>query len=249
MRRRLIFGLWLFCLAAKAQQTFFTIPSGEITHKGKHFYQVQTNFVNTHSTQAKFDFDYGIGHHWEAGFNIDADLSWKRHTKFLEVEDSLGTTPVTPLLLFNMQKGIPILPHPKLRINIGTQMGTNLINHGDIHFAYMGYVLLASEFMEDWHINIGTYLTNRPFSGEGNEVGIFGGIEIPFSKRWAIMSDATFGNNSNCIATLGLSYNPTNRIQVCLGGLTSTPGNPIKQAGVVFELSFFGWDFWDKKED
>jgi len=248
--RVLFLGFWLFCIIAQAQQTFFTIPSGEITHKGKHFYQVQTNFVNTHSTQAKFDFDYGIGHHWELGFNIDTDLSWKKHTKFLEIEDSLSIRPVTPLLLFNMQKGIPILPHPKLRINFGTQMGTNLINHGEAHFAYMGYVLLASEFKEDWHVNIGTYLTNRPFAGgEGNEVGVFGGIEIPFSERWAVMSDATFGTNANCIATLGFSYNPTNRIQLCLGGLTSTLGNPIKQSGIVFEISFFGWDFWDKDED
>lgn len=247
--RALFLGFWLFCTIAKSQQTFFTIPSGEITHKGKHFYQVQTNFVNIHSTQAKFDFDYGIGHHWELGFNIDTDLSWKKYTKFLEVEDSLSIRPVTPLLLFNMQKGIPILPHPKLRINFGTQMGANIINHGDTHFAYIGYMLLASEFMEDWHFNIGTYLTNHPFSGRGSEVGVFGGIEIPLSERWAIMSDATFGKNANCIATLGISYNPTNRIQVCLGGLTSTPGNPIKQSGVVFELSFFGWDFWDREEE
>lgn len=80
---------WVFGLlcsgVVNAQQTFFTIPSGEITHKGKHFYQVQANFVDIHSTQAKFDFDYGIGHHWELGFNIDTDLSWKKHTKFLEV--------------------------------------------------------------------------------------------------------------------------------------------------------------------
>jgi hypothetical protein len=244
-----VFGL-LCSGVVNAQQTFFTIPSGEITHKGKHFYQVQANFVDIHSTQAEFDFDYGIGHHWEVGFNLNTDLSWKKHTKFLEVEDSLSHNPVTPLFLFNMQKGIPILPHPKLRINFGTQMGTNLINHGEVHFAYVGYVLLASEFKEDWHVNIGTYLTNRPFAGgEGNEVGVLGGIEIPFSERWAVMSDATFGKNPNCIATLGFSYNPTNRIQLCLGGLTSTPGNPIKQSGIVFEISFFGWDFCDKDED
>lgn len=246
---KLFLGLGLLCFVAKAQQTFFTIPSGEITHKGKHFYQIQNNFVNTHSTQAKFDFDYGIGHHWELGFNLEADLSWKKYTKFLEVEDSLSINPVTPLILFNMQKGIPILPHPKLRINLGTQMGTNIINHGNIHLAYMGYLLLASEFMEDWHVNAGAYITNYPFAGRGGQAGFFGGIEIPLSERWAIMSDATFGTNSNCIATLGLSYNPTSRIQVCLGGLTSTPNNPIKQKGIVFELSFFGWDFWDKEEE
>lgn len=249
MKYFLFIGLKLLCFIANAQQTFFTIPSGEITHKGKHFYQLQTNFVNTHSTQAKFDFDYGIGHHWEVGFNIDADLSWKKHTKFLEIEDSLGIAPVSPLLLFNMQKGFPILPHPKLRVNIGTQMGINPVNHGEVHFAYMGYLLFASEFMEDWHVNIGTGFTNHPFAGTGDKVIFFGGIEIPFSERWALMSDATFGNNSNAIATFGLSYNPTNRIQVCLGGLTSTPNNPTKQSGIIFELSFFGWDFWDKEED
>jgi hypothetical protein len=249
--RTWILGLYFIgkCLILQAQQTFFTIPSGEITHKGKHFYQVQTNFWHLHSAQTKFDFDYGIGHHWELGFNLDTDLSWRRNAKFLAVEDTLGLESVTPLVLFNMQKGIPILPHPKLRINLGTQMGTNLINEGHWHWAYTFYTMLASEFMEDWHINLGAYIANDAFTGNGDNLGIFAGIEVPFSERWALMSDATFANTSNSIASLGISFNPTSRIQVCLGGITTTPSNPFRQTGVIFEISFFGWDFWDKNEE
>jgi hypothetical protein len=245
----LFLGLWLCTHLLFAQQTFFTIPSGEITHKGKVFGQLQSNFTNPQGAQTKIDLMYGIGHHWEIGLNVDADLHWKRRRPFLEVEDSLGIHPVTPLLLFNMQKGIPILPHSHLRLNIGTQVGTNIINQGQMHLAYMGYMLLASEFMEDWHINLGTYLTNRSYAGDGSSWGLFGGIEIPFSERWALMSDATFGSNANCIATFGFSYNPFNRVQLCLGGMTSMPQNPVAQTGIIFELSIFGWDFWDKDEE
>jgi len=237
------------CLISQAQQTFFTIPSGEITHRNKIFYQFQSNFLETHGAQTKLDFCYGIGHHWELGLNVDTELSWQKNHHFFAVEDSLGVNPITPLLLFNMQKGIPLLPHPKLRLNVGTQMGTNLIHEDHMRFAYMGYVMLASEFMEDWHANVGMYVTNRAFAGEGTHVDVFGGIEIPFSERWAVMADATFGSNSNCIGTLGFSYNPTNRMQLCLGGIVPMPHNPIQKYGIVFELSVFGWDFWDKNED
>jgi hypothetical protein len=251
MKKLFVAIIMLCSIILHAQQTFFTIPSGEITHRGKIFYQFQNNFLSPYiqGTQAKFDFCYGIGHHWELGFNLDTELSWKKNHKFFEIEDTLGINPVTPLLLFNMQKGIPLLPHPKLRLNIGTQAGTNLIHKDHLRFAYMGYVMLASEFKEDWHTNIGVYVTNDAFAGKGSHIDVFGGIEIPFSERWAIMADATLGSNSNCIGTFGFSYNPTNRMQLCLGGIAPMPNNPIKEYGVVFELSVFGWDFWDKNED
>ncbi len=229
-----ILVLWFISkyILLQAQQTFFTIPSEEITHKGKHFYQVQNNFWHLYSTQTKFDFGYGIGHHWELASNLDTDFSWRKNAKFLAVEDTLGLETVTPLLLFNMQKGIPILPHPKLRTNIGTQMGTNLVNDG--HWAYTFYTMLASEFMEDWHINLDAYLANDAFTGNGKNLGIFAGIEIPFSECWALMSDATFANTSNSIASLGISFNPTSRIQLCLGGIITTLTNPFKQTGIIF---------------
>lgn len=238
---------FLFTGSLFAQQTFFTIPSGEITHRNKIFYQLQTNFTEPKAMETKFDFIYGIGHHWELGFNIDAEMHWYK-SYLLKIEDEEENRAATPLILFNMQKGIPILPHPKLRINFGTQFGTNLAYHHNSSFAYTAYTMLASEFMEDWHVNFGVSHSNQAMIGK-EATNFFTGVEIPFSERWAVMGDATFGETDNAIGTFGFTYNPTSRVQLCLGAIAPMPKNPIQEYGVVFELSVFGWDFWDKEED
>lgn len=242
-----VFSCLIACSTLQAQQNLFNIPSGDINAKNKFFYQHQLNFYSFYSLESKSHLVYGLGNHWEIGANIvntKFDFNPRNQTPLFEVKDTPTLNPVSPLLMITAQKGFPILPKNLLRLNVGTQLGTNPINNGEAQLAFFNYMLLASELPNHTKLTFGTYHTNDYLVGDGTNIGILLGYEIPLSKRWFLMGDMISGNNSNSVAVIGGMYNVSKRVQFCFGGIIPMPDNDITPHGVVLELNLLGWDLW-----
>ncbi|GAA4466028.1 hypothetical protein GCM10023093_19350 [Nemorincola caseinilytica] len=111
----------LFVLVAPdviAQQSFFNVPSSDITPRRKLFFQQQFSFYRS-GIQSNTTTSYGLGHGFEAGLNL------------LGVSDEFGkriafndhTEPYAPLLAVNAQKKFE-LSHV-VSVGLGTQLGMN----------------------------------------------------------------------------------------------------------------------------
>jgi hypothetical protein len=253
IKRIIVFNVILSILLAglqivKAQQNLFNIPSGDITHKGKLFYQHQINVYNPSAIESKWHFVYGLGKGWDAGINIVNTKFNLRATggqQWFKMNDDLQKAPVSPLALLTLQKGFQLTD--KLKVNVGTQAGTNLT--GDNHFAHLTYSVAQYEFAHHIKLVAGPYWTNAAFVGIGNGTGLLVGYEIPLSKRWYLMGDFITGNHSNSVAALGGMYNLTKRIQLCAGAIIPNFNNVDTPFGMVFEINILGWDIWNDEHD
>jgi hypothetical protein len=105
-------------------------------------------------------------------------------------------------------------------------------------------LLLASELPNHTKFTLGTYQTNDYLAGNGNNIGLMFGYEIPLSKRWFLMGDMLSGNNSTSVAVIGAMYNVSKRVQFCFGGVLPMPNNKATPMGIVLELNLLGWDLW-----
>jgi len=250
MIKKMVFLLTIVFLTSylmQAQQNLFNIPSGDINAKDKFFYQHQLNLYSPYSLESKSHLVYGLGKNWEIGANIvntKFDFRAGNQIPFFEVKDIPSHSPVSPLLMLTAQKGFPILPQNLLRVNIGTQVGTNPINNGINQIAFFNYLLLASELPNHTKLTLGTYHTNDFLVGSGSNIGLILGYEIPLNKRWFLMGDMISGNNSNSVAVIGAMYNVSKRVQFCFGGILPMPNNEATPMGIVLELNLLGWDLW-----
>lgn len=239
---------WLGCFSLSfAQQNLFNIPSGDINAKNKFFYQHQLNLYNFYTLESKSHLVYGLGGNWEVGMNVinkKFDLNSTNQTPLFKIQDKPSYNPISPLLLATVQKGFPLLPQNRLRINIGTQIGTNFINRGDNQLAFFNYAILASELPNHVKLTLGGYHTNHYFVGKGTDMGILFGYEVPLSKRWFLMGDMISGNHSNSVAVIGGMFNASKRVQLCLGGIVPMPENKTTPTGIVLEVNLLGWDLW-----
>lgn len=250
MKRTLLTLLILLPMTTIAQQNLFNIASGDITGKKRVFYQHQLNFYNLYSLESKQHLVYGLGKNWEVGanlinmkFNLNGTTN---QNQWIDLIDTLNSSPVSPLMLFTAQKGFPILPDNLLRFNVGTQMGTNIITeNGRSYFAHKSYALLASELPNHIKLTGGAYLTNKAFVGSGNTLGWMIGYEVPLSKRWFLMGDILSGSNSNSVAVIGGMVNVSKYFQLCFGGIIPTPQNKTTPYGVVLEVNLLSWALWD----
>jgi hypothetical protein len=108
-----------------AQQNLFNIPSGDITPKGKFFYQHQLNFYQLDELESKSHIVYGAGKGWDLGVNfVDLPLRFGKG-QIISFNDSSKRKPLYPLLMFTLQKQV-VLKEELLFLNVGTQVGPNL---------------------------------------------------------------------------------------------------------------------------
>ncbi len=231
----------------KAQQNLFNIPSGDITPRGKLFYQHQINVYGVNAVESKWHFVYGLGKNWDAGINIvntKFNLKPESGQQWFKMNDDLQKSPVSPLALLTLQKGFQLTD--KLKFNVGTQAGTNLT--GENHFAHLTYGVAQYEFGHHNKIVVGPYWTNMAFVGAGNSTGLLIGYEIPISKRWYVMGDFITGNHSNSVAAIGGMYNLTKRIQLCAGAIIPNINSQSASYGMVFEINIMGWDIWSDEK-
>jgi hypothetical protein len=239
------FTLFSFFQTTKAQQNLFNIPSGDMTPKGKLFYQHQINVYNVEAVESKWHFVYGLGKGWDAGVNIinkkfNFNPEFAEGERWFKLNDNLKKSPASPLILITLQKSFTLAP--KLKFNVGTQAGTNLT--GANHFAHLTYGVFNYEFPHHIKVTAGPYITNTAFVGSGNNTGMLIGYEVPLTKRWYLMGDFITGHHSNSVAALGGMYNLTKRVQLCAGAIIPNFNNTYTPWGMVFEINILGWDIW-----
>jgi len=225
---------------SNAQQNLFNIPSGDITHKKKGFYQHQLNVYNN-KFESKAHFVYGLGKGWDAGVNVvGKGLYFSPNWRALH-NDNPAKGAVYPIVMGTVQKQFPISKN--IDFNIGTQFGYNIsrkIQNKELN--YFTYGLGVFHFMNHKsRIVAGLYQTNRMFVGQGNTFGTMLGYEIKLSKKWYLMGDWISGDNDAAVAVLGGIYNLTKRIQICAGWQIPNPSTP-KDMGAVLEINILGWD-------
>lgn len=225
----------------KAQQNLFNIPSGDITPKGKFFYQHQINTYHN-KFESKGHFVYGLGKGWDVGANlVGTGAYFNPDWKPIYNNDFSQRKALTPTLLATLQKQIPIAE--KWAVNLGTQTGVNLTGKSEkIQPAYFHYGLLSYQFKPGRKLLICPYLTNNQYVGSGNTVGIQMGYEWKLTDKFYLMGDFISGNNESAVVVPGIMYNVSNRVQLCLGYMLPNP-NTLKNQAVVFEFNWYGWNY------
>ena len=230
----------LFAPAAFCQQNLFNMPSGEITRKGRVFYQHQLN-VHERYLESKGHFVYGLGKGFEAGVNVVG----KGFFFTPQWRDFYGDNPdrpsFYPFIMATTQKGFRVTDY--LDLNIGFQIGANVSRRvrRNQDPAIFGFGLAVWHFAKGSRLVGGFYQSNQMFVGTGNSRGVLLGYEYKLSKRWYLMGDWISGRNDAAVAVIGGMFNVSKRIQFCSGLLVPNPNTP-KPLGVVLELNLLGWD-------
>jgi hypothetical protein len=231
-----------------AQQNLFNIPSGDITKKGKFFYQHQINVYSETQFESKSHLVYGLGKNWDVGLNlVDLPISLKKGTSLLSANDATGKFPFYPLLMATAQKQFDVGHH--FQVNVGTQIGGNLpVNSGQYNWVYMNYALGRYNLPDHkGYFIAGPYQANDVFFGpssSGQHIGWMFGYEIPLSNRISLMGDFVSGQNKKSVSTFGGVYNINKRLQLCVAGLLAFPNQELSK-GAVIEINWYGYDFKD----
>lgn len=222
------------------QQNLFNIPSGDITPKGKVFYQHQLNLYSD-KLESKAHFVVGLGKGWDAGVNLVGKTLGLRNNLVFLANDNPGRGALSPFLLPTLQKQFRV--SPRLDVNMGTQAGMNLTGKFENkEFGWYNYALGVYYLQQrKSRLVAGVYHTNPLLMGPGNRVGMLLGYEIKLTPRWYLMGDWMSGSNDAGVAVIGGMYNMSRRSQLCFGMLVPNPGNP-GPVGLVLELNLLGWD-------
>jgi hypothetical protein len=241
MRKIIIFvGNVFVTNQINAQQNLFNIPSGDITPKGKLFYQHQ---INTYSDkfESKGHLVYGVGKNWDVGLNlVGTGAYFHPEWKVIYNSDFSKKEALSPTLMATLQKQWKI--DEQWTVNVGTQTGVNLsTKSSEIQPAYLHYGLIGYQFKPGRRLLAGPYFTNQQYVGAGNTVGIHAGYEWKLTEKWYLMGDFVSGNNDAAVLVPGIMYNVSKRVQLCLGYMLPNP-NTIKNRAVVFEFNWYGWD-------
>ncbi len=231
-----------------AQQNLFNIPSGDITRKGKFFYQHQINMYSENQFESKSHLVYGLGKNWDVGLNVvDLPISFKKGTSLVSANDKRGTYPYYPLWMITAQKQFDVGHH--FQINMGTQAGGNIpANGGHYDWVYKNYALGRYNLGDHKGFFIaGPYHANDVYFGpnsSGQHFGWMFGYEIPLSERISLMGDFISGQNKKSVSTVGGVYNVSKRLQLCVAALLAYPNQELSK-GAVIEINWYGYDFKD----
>ncbi|MCX7089535.1 MAG: hypothetical protein NTV00_15970 [Methylococcales bacterium] len=207
-----------------AQQNLFNVPSAEITQQKQVFIQQQFNVLST--TTSNTTIDYGLGDNWEIGINLfNVDL-YSLHDEW-----------ANPLFLLNFQKAFELTP--QWRIGIGSQSGPTLpIVNSKAQLASFNYVNNAFDLGGWGKYYLGVYYANQGYAGEGSNVSLMAGIEVPTPIDTVfVMADYIGGKNALNTAVIGVVWKATVQWQLSLGALIATPESDSSENGVVVEIT------------
>lgn len=240
MRFTLVVLLILISIKANSQQNLFNIPSGDITEKGKVFYQHQINIYQS-KFESKGHFVYGLGKGWDIGANLVGKGMGFHPSWQVIYNDDPRQGALSPHLMPTVQKQFNVFEN--FDINLGTQVGINLADRfSEKELAFFNYGIGVFYFMDKKsRIVGGLYHTNGMYVGPGNITGILLGYEVKISNKFYLMGDWLSGNNDSSAGVIGGMYNIGKRVQVCAGVLVPNPNNS-KPPGLVLELNLLGWD-------
>lgn len=186
--------------------------------------------------QSNTTIDYGLWTDFEVGMNF-LDVS---------IYDELPPVPfnsqsqVSPDLMFNCQQAF----HPTdwWRIGVGTQIGFNPPNSirstRCLNFSWVVNEFLIPE--ERGKVYLGTYISNHPYAGPGESVGLMAGTEIPVIEgKFSLMADVITGDNDLGVAVLGGVWSLPRRWQLSAGFQVPTIRSQAF-SGLVLELTRLG---------
>lgn len=234
--------LFLLTGVVYGQQNLFNIPSGDITEKGKVFYQHQLN-VYSDKLESKGHFVYGLGKGWDAGLNLVGKGFYFSPDWRILHNDNPTKGALYPNLMATIQKQFEVGHH--FDVNMGAQLGYNLsrfIKNKEINLFLFG--IGVYHFMKGKSKIIGgVYKTNQMFVSQGNTFGVMAGYELKLSQRFYLVGDWISGRNDASVSVVGGMYNLTRRIQLCAGWQIPNP-QALKSSGFVFELNLQGWDLY-----
>ncbi|UYZ62773.1 hypothetical protein [Hymenobacter weizhouensis] len=241
----LVFSLLLLLVAAhpaQAQQNLFNIPSGDLTPKGKVFFQHQTNLYGQGYLESKNHFVYGLGKGWEVGANVvNIQMNFGRGRDWFGYNRADRSIPLAPLAKLTGQKFFYL--SPTVITSVGTQVGINPWKFSGVSRELTHFTYNLWQWNPRHHVKVvaGPYLSDRGTLGQGNRAGLLLGAEFPITKKLLFMGDFISGNNYTSVSVLGFNYLATKRVQLCLGALLPNP-NSNNRHGVVLELNLLGYD-------
>lgn len=230
--------LTLFTTAAFGQQSFFNVPSSDITQKNRSFFQQQIN-ISKDGFQSSTTYDYGLGKGVEIGINYLGFTVDREPRLAVAFNDSLK--PYSPFLTLNTQKRFAINEY--FGVAVGTQFGftsTKTPKFGGYYFSNLIYENDAAEL----RVVAGLYHTSRSFFGEGNRlfpnsaVGIQAGVELPIVRnKLLFQADFISGQHNFGEVVVGGAYFLSKHWLLSAGYQVPTFGSSSVRA-LVLELTY-----------
>jgi hypothetical protein len=231
----LISSQLLLCVSVFAQQNLFNVPSSEITAKKGVFFQQQFNI--NQSFQSNTNLCFGLGHGFEIGTNIIGVQTDNRFSK-IKINDTLDDEPLAPLAVFTFQKVFTLNHH--LKVGIGSQIGTNIIEHSQRNhiladFTYLN--TLSSFFDEKLKVNAGIYYGDKGYVGEKSRTGYMLGFEAALNNKLHLVGDYIAGKSPISVGVIGFIYYVTPKIPLSFGWQIPNDKSKASQA-FVFEFTY-----------
>ncbi len=227
-----------FSQSAIAQQSFFNVPSSDITPKYKLFFQQQTSLYKD-GIQSNTTFSYGLGHNWEVGVNA-LGVSYENGDGFVFNDYS---KPYSPLLAVNGQKKVVF--SDKFSVGTGFQGGVNRMGKGGAYL-YSNAVYLN----EHTHTKLvgGLYTSTDGYFGSETRnwiydhaltyVGLQAGIEQNIWKeRLVFQTDYISGEHALGQIVFGGAYYVSKKWVVSSGLQLATFRSKALDE-LVFELTY-----------
>ncbi|HEX6243115.1 MAG TPA: hypothetical protein VFZ61_19510 [Polyangiales bacterium] len=186
---------------ARAQTTFFQVPSADVPSRG----QARAQLQGMGTTYAEFEgmLVMGLGHQWELGFtfyNLAFDLTRTTLRARQNHEDS--AEPVAPTGLASAQKLVELTQ--LMGIAFGVQAGADLIEPRRAHFVGRAYALLALDFERWGRCTAGPYVATQTFLGEHQRGGAFVGCELELMRDvFGLEADWDLGAHALGAASVG----------------------------------------------
>lgn len=231
--------IWLLllfaCLSVNvlAQQTYFDVPSSDLTPQGKILLQEQVDF-SPDAFRTATTFSYGLGHDWEVGFNL-YNLDYLRESREFFRNDTTAEKPFAPLLLLNAQKGIAL--GENFQWGFGVQGGLNLAP--TVRSRWVGYAytnLEGQTTAKHYKATIGLYTGNVRYLGEGPSVGFQTGFDAGLVyEKFHLLGDWVSGSHALGRLTLGAEVYLGKHLPLALGWRRS---NQDGSQTVVLQLTY-----------
>ncbi len=232
--------LLLICLSnvVVAQQSFFNVPSSDITTKNKLFFQQQVSIFQT-GMQVNSTCSYGLGKNFEAGLNL-LGVTYEFDNKFLFND---RVPPYSPLFVINGQKKFVL--SRSFSIGTGTQLGLNRIGKA-AEYAYSNGVCRVEK--SKTKLVAGLYYSSDGFFGPESrnwsdnpaikKFGLQWGIEQNLWKdKLFLQTDYISGRHSLGQIVFGGAYCVSHH-WVVSSGLQVATSHSKAMDELVFELTY-----------
>lgn len=179
---RPLLALLLFLLGstyaqeARAQTTFFQVPSADVPSRGQTHAQLQLAAGRIVDVGAAFM--VGLGGDWELGATLyNLEFSARAGPR-LVLEDNAREPrePYAPLALLSAQKRVELAE--RYGLAFGVQLGSNTAAAHQLSVVARGYALFVLDLQERGRCTLGPYAATPNLLGDRQLFGGFAGCEI-----------------------------------------------------------------------